>query len=86
MQQTLSTTEKLSIQAKFVEPKLQIVRAQAYIDAITSSEKINALTSNLDAAIKSGDLGKVETAYHTASAEYRKQAKLLDRVYGTIYS
>ncbi|MFJ8065495.1 hypothetical protein ACIQYS_12760 [Psychrobacillus sp. NPDC096426] len=78
----LSSTEKLSIQAKLVEPKIQITRAQAYIDAITSSEKIIGLTNNLDAAIKSGDLGKVETAYHTATAEYRKQAKLLDRVYG----
>lgn len=78
----LSTTEKLSLQAKLVDAKVQIVRATAYIDAITSSEKIIALTSDLNAAIKTGDLGKVETAYHAASFEYKKQAKLLDRVYG----
>lgn len=78
----LSTTEKLSLQAKLVDAKIQIVRATAYIDAITSSEKIKSLTSDLNAAIATGDLGKVETAYHAASFEYKKQAKLLDRVYG----
>lgn len=79
---TLTTSEKLSLNAKLVEPKLQINRAAAYIDAITSSEKIKDLTSKLDAAIATGDIEKVEAAYHTATAEYRKQAKLLDRVYG----
>lgn len=78
----LGTNEKLSLQAKLVDAKIQIVRATAYIDAITSSEKIKSLTSNLNAAIATGDLGKVETAYHAASFEYKKQAKLLDRVYG----
>ncbi|TQR18151.1 hypothetical protein [Psychrobacillus soli] len=78
----LSTSEKLSLDAKLVDAKLQIKRAAAYIDAITSSEKIKDLTSKLDAAIASGDIEKVEAAYHTATAEYRKQAKLLDRVYG----
>ncbi|SES04113.1 hypothetical protein [Psychrobacillus sp. OK032] len=78
----LSTSEKLNIDAKLVEPKLQVKRAQAYIDAITSSEKIQDLTSGLDAAIKTNDIEKVEAAYHKATAEYRKQAALLDRVYG----
>ncbi|WP_277586503.1 hypothetical protein [Psychrobacillus antarcticus] len=78
----LGANEKLSLQAKLVDAKIQIVRATAYIDAITSSEKIKALTSNLNAAIATGDLAKVETAYHAASFEYKKQAKLLDRVYG----
>ncbi|MFF2753470.1 hypothetical protein ACFVR1_06880 [Psychrobacillus sp. NPDC058041] len=78
----LSTSEKLSVDAKLVDAKLQVKRAEAYIDAITSSEKIKDLTSKLNAAIASGDIEKVEPAYHTASAEYRKQAKLLDRVYG----
>lgn len=77
-----SASEKLSIAAKLVEPKLQVKRAQAYIDAITSSEKIKELTAALEAAIKTNDIEKVEAAYHTATAEYRKQAKLLDRVYG----
>ncbi|MFB5086086.1 hypothetical protein PGC35_02510 [Psychrobacillus sp. PGGUH221] len=78
----LSTSEKLSIQAKLVEPKIHVKRAQAYIDAITSSEKIEGLTNNLQKAINSKDLHQVESAYHTATAEYRKQVKLLDRVYG----
>ncbi|MEK5206053.1 hypothetical protein [Psychrobacillus sp. FSL H8-0510] len=79
----LSATEKLNVQAKLVEPKTQIKRAMAYIDAINSSTKIVGLTDTLNAAIKSGDLAKVETAYHSASFEFKtKQAKLLDRVYG----
>lgn len=77
-----TASEQLSINAKLVEPKLQVKRAQAYIDAITSSEKIQELTAGLDAAIKTDDIEKVETAYHKATAEYRKQAALLDRVYG----
>lgn len=72
----------MSIQAKLVEPKTHVRRAQAYIDAITSSEKIINLTNNLKQAIDSKDLNKVEDAYHTATAEYRKQVILLDRVYG----
>ncbi|MBD7943298.1 hypothetical protein H9650_04130 [Psychrobacillus sp. Sa2BUA9] len=78
----LSASEKLSADAKLVEPKLQVKRAGAYIDAITSSVKIKDLTAGLDAAIKSNDIEKVETAYHKATGEYRKQAALLDRVYG----
>ncbi|MCM3356490.1 hypothetical protein [Psychrobacillus sp. MER TA 171] len=78
----LSGSEKLSTDAKLVEPKLQVKRAGAYIDAITSSEKIKTLTAGLDSAIKTNDIEKVEAAYHTATAEYRKQAALLDRVYG----
>lgn len=78
----LGTSEKLSADAKLVEPKLQVKRAAAYIDAITSSVKIKDLTAGLDAAIKTNDIEKVEAAYHTATAEYRKQAALLDRVYG----
>ncbi|ALC86499.1 hypothetical protein AM499_12185 [Bacillus sp. FJAT-22090] len=78
----LSASEKLSVTAKLVEPKLQVKRAGAYIDAITSSVKIAELTASLDAAIKSDDIEKVETAYHKATGEYRKQAALLDRVYG----
>lgn len=77
-----TASEQLSIAAKLVEPKLQVKRAAAYIDAITSSEKIKDLTSKLDAAIKTDDIEKVETAYHAATGEYRKQAALLDRVYG----
>ncbi|QFF97979.1 hypothetical protein PB01_03630 [Psychrobacillus glaciei] len=78
----LSVSEKLSVDAKLVDAKIQVTRAGYYIDAITSSNKIKALTTTLDAAIASGDIEKVEAAYHPATGEFRKQAKLLDRVYG----
>ncbi|WP_427138238.1 hypothetical protein [Psychrobacillus psychrodurans] len=77
-----SKSEQLNAQAKLVEPKIHVKRAQAYIDAITSGEKITKLTSNLQVAIDSANLSSVEAAYHIATAEYRKQVKLLDRVYG----
>lgn len=77
-----SASDKLKYEARLTDPKIQVKRAQAYIDAITSSEKIKELTANLEAAVKTDDIEKVETAYHKATAEYRKQAKLLDRVYG----
>lgn len=78
----LSASEKLSIQAKLVEPKTHVRRAQAYIDSLTSSDKIIHLTKDLQQAIDSKDLDKVKAAYHKATAEYRKQVILLDRVYG----
>lgn len=78
----LSNSKRLSVQASLVDAKVQVKRAQAYIDAITSSEKIKALTSNVNKAISSGELNDIESAYHMASEEYRKQTKLLDRVYG----
>ncbi|MGN7425180.1 hypothetical protein [Cytobacillus praedii] len=77
-----STSDKLKYEARLTDPKIQVKRAQAYIDAITSSEKIKELTANLNTAVKSDDIEKVETAYHKATAEYRKQSALLDRVYG----
>lgn len=78
----LSFSEKVKYEARLTDPKIQVKRATAYIDAITSSEKIKELTAGLDAAIKTNDIEKVEAAYHTATAEYRKQTVLLDRVYG----
>lgn len=78
----LSKSEQLNAQAKLVEPKIHVKRAQAYIDAITSSEKIKKLICNLQDSIGSANLSSVETAYHITTAEYRKQVKLLDRVYG----
>ena len=78
----LSFSDKLKYQARLADPKLQVKRAQSYIDAITSSEKIAGLTASLKAAVATNDIEKVEAAYHVATAEYRKQAILLDRVYG----
>ncbi|MBP2242376.1 hypothetical protein J2Z40_002950 [Cytobacillus eiseniae] len=77
-----SFSDQLKYEARLTDPKIQVKRAQAYIDAITSSEKIKDLTAGLVAAEKTGDLDKVEAAYHKATAEYRKQASLLDKVYG----
>lgn len=77
-----STSEQLSISAKLVEPKLQVKRAEAYIDALTSSEKIIGLTKELVAAKAGKNLDTIATTYHKASAEYKKQGALLDRVYG----
>lgn len=36
---SLSSSKRLSVQASLVDAKVQVKRAQAYIDAITSSEK-----------------------------------------------
>ncbi|WP_066297054.1 hypothetical protein [Bacillus sp. FJAT-29937] len=77
-----SASDKLKYEARLTDPQIQVKRATAYIDAITSSEKIKELTAGLDAAVKSGDIEKVEAAYHKATAEFRKQSALLDRVYG----
>lgn len=63
--------------------KLHINRTMAYIDAITAGEiikeKQRALTSQLDLNLINDD---TEKAYHDLSREIRKQAILLDRVYG----
>ncbi|QOR66295.1 hypothetical protein IM538_21435 [Cytobacillus suaedae] len=62
---------------------LHINRAMAYIDAITAGEKINEKKAILKGRIDLGLLDKeLESAYHDLSSEIRKQAILLDRVYG----
>ncbi len=78
----LSTSEKLAAQAKLVDPKVSISRAGAYIDAITSGKKILDKNAAFEAAVKSGDLDKVESAYHVVTEEFRKQTILNYRVYG----
>lgn len=62
---------------------LHITRAMHYIDAITAGEKIKAKQEVLDAQIAKNLIDdKTEAAYHELSTEIRKQAVLLDRVYG----
>lgn len=78
----LGNSAKLSAQAKLVDPKVQISRAGAYIDAITSGKKILAKNADFEAAVKTGDLNKVEAAYHIVTEEFRKQTILNYRVYG----
>lgn len=78
----LTAAEKAVAEAKLEGTKTQITRAMAYIDAITAGEKITTARLALEAAITSGNLNAVETAYHGMTAEARKQNALLDRVYG----
>lgn len=78
----LDASAKLSAEAKLVDPKVQISRAQAYIDAITSGKKILVKNADFEAAVKTGDLDKVEAAYHVVTEEFRKQTILNYRVYG----
>lgn len=75
-------TDKVLYTARLQAVELQISRAMAYIDGITAGKKIAADTAALNAAIAAKDLTKVEAAYHKMTKEYRKQAALLDRVYG----
>ncbi|TQR21269.1 hypothetical protein [Psychrobacillus vulpis] len=75
-------SEKLKYEARLTDVKIQIQRAQGYLDAITASTKIHAKTNALSVAVYSNNLDKVETAYHEMTAEFRKQTILLDRVYG----
>lgn len=66
-----------------VEVKVHIDRTMRYIDAITAGEKIKekqqALTNQLSRNIINDE---TEKAYHELTREIRKQALLLDRVYG----
>ena len=78
----LSFSDKLTYEARLIDPKTQLIRAQGYLDAITASTKINGKTSALSAAVNENNLDKVEKAYHEMTAEFRKQTILLDRVYG----
>lgn len=78
----LSFSDKLRYEAQLVDTKVQIQRAQAYLDAITASTKIRAKTKALTNAVYSNNLDQVEKMYHEMTAEFRKQTILLDRVYG----
>lgn len=62
---------------------LHINRTMAYIDAITAGEKIKVKREALEALIAKNVIDdQTEAAYHELSKEIRKQAILLDRVYG----
>ena len=62
---------------------LHINRTMSYIDAITAGEKINVKKAALEAQIAKNLIDdNTEAAYHALSTEIRKQAILLDRVYG----
>ena len=74
--------QKVKLQAALDEAELQIKRATDYIDAITASEKVKAKTAALNAAVAAKNLDEVEKLHHATTAEVRKQATILYRVYG----
>ncbi|MBY0122297.1 hypothetical protein [Bacillus sp. S/N-304-OC-R1] len=78
----LAGADKAVYEARLLDSDLQIKRAQAYIDALTSGEKIRDKQAALDKAIKAADLKAVQSSYHVLTAEIRKQAELLYKVYG----
>ena len=55
---------------------------QDYIDAITASEKVKAQTAELNKAVADKKIDDVIKAHHALTAEVRKQAVILYRVYG----
>lgn len=81
---TLPTAQKNRYLAELdQEVKLHITRTMYYIDAITAGEKIKEKQQTL-AYQQDLDIinDQTEKAYHELSNEIRKQAILLDRVYG----
>ncbi|MEH7125868.1 Ig-like domain-containing protein [Bacillus sp. JJ1773] len=65
------------------EVKLHIDRTMRYIDAITAGEKIKEKQQTLAYQLDINTINdQTEKAYHELSTEIRKQAILLDRVYG----
>ncbi|MBY0122299.1 Ig-like domain-containing protein [Bacillus sp. S/N-304-OC-R1] len=63
--------------------KLHIDRTMRYIDAITAGEKIKEKQQTLAYQLDINTINdQTETAFHELSTEIRKQAILLDRVYG----
>lgn len=78
----LSFSDQMTYEARLVDAKTQLKRAQGYLDAITASIKINEKTNALSTAVTANNLDNVEKAYHEMTAEFRKQTILLDRVYG----
>ncbi|WP_113930602.1 MBL fold metallo-hydrolase [Bacillus sp. P14.5] len=63
--------------------KVHYLRAQAYIDAITSGKKILNKTNSYNKSFAHSPISdQTVQAYHNLSSEIRKQAVLLYRVYG----
>lgn len=63
--------------------KIHYTRAQAYIDAITSGKKIITMSNKFNELYSIDPIDEETIAqYHAISAEIRKQAVLLYRVYG----
>lgn len=81
---TLPAAQKNKYLAELDEHvQLHITRTMRYIDAITAGEKIKEKQQTLDYQTSINVINDdTEKAYHELSREIRKQAILLDRVYG----
>ncbi|WP_156422701.1 Ig-like domain-containing protein [Bacillus sp. FJAT-29937] len=81
---TLPAAQKNNYLAELDEDvKVHIDRTMRYIDAITAGEKIKEKQQALSHQLEINTINdQTENAYHELSAEIRKQAILLDRVYG----
>ncbi len=80
----LNATQRKQLEERLaINVEVHYVRAMGYIDAITSGRKITEKTQRYKSLFKSDPTSdQTEAAYHTLSAEIRKQASLLYRVYG----
>ncbi|MFT4414449.1 hypothetical protein ACLM5H_11370 [Fredinandcohnia humi] len=81
---TLSGSQKTELESRLKKNvELHYTRAMGYIDAITSGKKIVDKAAHFHELYASEPTSDVtEQAYHNLSAEIRKQAILLYRVYG----
>ncbi|WP_313892656.1 hypothetical protein [Psychrobacillus sp.] len=79
-----SAAEKQKLEKRLADNVgLHYDRTMGYIDAITSGNKIVALTKTFEQQYAEDPTSDVaEKSYHALSAEIRKQAKLLYKVYG----
>ncbi|MFT4414448.1 trypsin-like peptidase domain-containing protein [Fredinandcohnia humi] len=82
--QSLPKTQKEQLQKRLQSNvTVQLTRAQAYIDAITSGKKIIQKEQTLSSWYSVNPASnQAEKAFHDLSTEIRKQALLLYRVYG----
>ncbi|MBE4907098.1 hypothetical protein IMZ08_03375 [Bacillus luteolus] len=80
----LSASQKQAYEKRLKDNvEVHYIRAQAYIDAMVSGNKIVAKTNQFNALYADNPLtDQTEAAYHALTSEIRKQAKLLYRVYG----
>ncbi len=80
----LSGSQKQSYEKRLKDNvEIHYLRAQAYIDAMVSGNKIVAKTKQFNALYADNPLAdQTEVAYHALTSEIRKQAKLPYRVYG----
>jgi SbsC C-terminal domain/Bacterial Ig-like domain (group 2)/Bacterial Ig-like domain (group 4) len=81
---SLSSSKRLEVERRLTaNVEVYYYRAMAYIDAITSGEKIIDKTNKFNDLYKVSPISnETEIAYHDLSFEIRKQAILLYRVYG----